>query len=140
MIHLIYRYLFNVHIVRIINTNWKSMHYTHYNFEFCKDFYFVFSVSSVLPKLLFSVIYYCVLELNGTFRKMACVILLEQKIFIAIKKQWVQNPMLYSKTVVFHSPNIGDEADFEFQKMFYFHQEKIACYNGYVNQIFGMYF
>lgn len=71
---------------------------------------------------------------------MACVILLDQNIFVAVKENWVQNPILHSKTKIFYSNNVDDEANFELKTMYYFHPEDTVCYSGYVNQKFGVYF
>lgn len=77
-------------------------------------------------------------ELSGkNSHSTAFVIVLDNKKSIAVKKDWVQNPILDSVAKVFYSPNAEASSNFELPKLYYFNADAASCYTGYVLQKFG---
>lgn len=65
------------------------------------------------------------------------IVLLQSKKFIVSKKDWIENPVLYSDTKIFHSPNENTVANFNLTTSHYFHSDEVAVYNGNVQKMFG---
>lgn len=64
------------------------------------------------------------------------VVYLENKSYVVIKKDWIENPVVGEKSNVFISPNDNTEPDFNTTKGFYVIRNKNMCYNGFVYKIF----
>lgn len=112
----------------------------------------MFDKSSPLPNP-----YVCVQECNDKIKKLApaltppgathkktsssvdCtafVVVLENDRLVALKKDWVQNPILNSVTKVFYSPNTDDSSNFELHKMYYFNEKNgFLLYRIFVQKI-----
>lgn len=67
------------------------------------------------------------------------VVLLEQNILIAVKKQWIENSNSVEQVAVFYSSDRNAVPNFERNKMYYFKENQTACYNCRIVQKFGSY-
>lgn len=65
---------------------------------------------------------------------------LEQKKFIVVKEQWVENPEILKNSKIFYSPQQGSVADFSLPLSYYFDNNKTTCYNAFLSKSFSEYF
>lgn len=66
-------------------------------------------------------------------------ILLKDQKLLALKKNWIKNPILNANTSVFFSPNDQDNPNFELKTSYFFKSNVVALYDGYVLKMFGKY-
>lgn len=64
-------------------------------------------------------------------------IYLAHKRVIAVKREWIQNPVLRSKTKFFYSENPNATADYTTCPLYYINKNIDACYDGFILQGFG---
>lgn len=67
----------------------------------------------------------------------AFVIILDNRKPIAIKKGWIQKPILNQISKVFYSPKTDDSPSFDIPKTYNFNEDTASCYTGYVSKKFG---
>lgn len=65
------------------------------------------------------------------------VVALRQQKLLAIKKQWIENPLLLSFTKIFFSANSQKEPNFALETRYYFNKNCDACYDAYIIKSFG---
>lgn len=68
------------------------------------------------------------------------VVQTESMRWLAVKRDWVQNPILKKRSLVFLSPNPNEIADFKIQSSFYINQHENSVYESFVWPEFGKYF
>lgn len=67
------------------------------------------------------------------------VALIESSKWLAVKKEWVQNPFLGQTSKIFFSPNENAVPDFTKPSEFYLNKDSDEVYNGFVYRQFGEY-
>lgn len=69
----------------------------------------------------------------------AFIVLLQCNKFIVLKEEWIESPILSTKSKVFYSANRQSVADFLIETKFYFHDDETCCYMAYIYKRYSMY-
>lgn len=73
-----------------------------------------------------------------SLRKMSSiVVLLKIGKIIAVKENWIKKPVLNTNSCIFYSPDLRDHPDFKLKKSYFFNEQQIGVYEGYVLKKFG---
>lgn len=67
------------------------------------------------------------------------VVILKSNKLISLGKNWVQNPILNTKSLVYFSADEQEEPNFNSERLFYFQPTVPGCYESEVLKEFGMY-
>lgn len=65
------------------------------------------------------------------------VVLFNNKILRAVKKEWIQYPFLNTISKIFYSPHKDGEANFNLPTMQVFTTQRISCYMGLICKKYG---
>lgn len=68
---------------------------------------------------------------------MAFVVLLRCNKLVALKAEWVYNPVVFGLSTVFFSPNGDENARFGPESKYFFTGNESGCFYGYVYKDFG---
>lgn len=67
------------------------------------------------------------------------VVYLQCKRFIAVKKEWIKNPIIGHESTVFISRNTQAVANFDIVREYYVNEKEDACYDCFVYKGFSEY-
>lgn len=81
----------------------------------------------------------CSKSQNQKVSMSAYVVILKNQKMISVRAGWVQNPKINEKSVVFHSPNDGEQPNFTLKPLYFFNDNVAACYQSRVLKKFGNY-
>lgn len=71
---------------------------------------------------------------------MAFAVLLRCNKLVAVKAEWVYNPVVNGLSTIFYSKNNDENARFEVNAKHFFNGDETGCYYGYVYKDFGKIF
>lgn len=67
------------------------------------------------------------------------VVIIQQKRFLILQRNWIENPCIGAHTKVFWSPNDQDTADYTRDVKYMYNRAESACYEGFVLKKFNVF-
>lgn len=65
------------------------------------------------------------------------VVFMECRRYVAVKKQWIQNPVIGTESKMFFSNDKEAAPNFQLEQQYYLNERNDACYNVFVRKSFG---